>query len=157
VPRRENQLNPLAANPTTLWPLVVYFLAVVCLAAVMIGLSYFLGQHHEERATAQPYESGILSTGTARVRLSAKFYLVAMFFVIFDLESVFIFAWAVSAREVGWTGYTEILVFIFILLVALVYLWRLGALDWGTSPNRKAPKFQRKGQTAHGVVAEQTK
>ena len=110
-------------------PLVVYFLAVLFLAAAMIGLSYFLGERHKEKATVQPYESGMLPTGTARVRLSAKFYLVAMFFVIFDLESVFIFAWAVSAREVGWAGYLEILVFIFILLAALVYLWRLGALD----------------------------
>ena len=124
----------------------------------MIGLSYFLGQRHEERATAEPYESGIVPTGDARVRLSAKFYLVAMFFVIFDLESVFVFAWAVSAREVGWTGYLEILVFIFILLAALVYLWRLGALDWGTQQSRKTRTFQRKGETApHGMVAQQTK
>lgn len=137
-------------------PLVVYFLAVLFLAAAMIGLSYFLGERHKEKATAQPYESGMLPTGTARVRLSAKFYLVAMFFVIFDLESVFIFAWAVSAREVGWAGYLEILVFIFILLAALVYLWRLGALDWGTSPRRKAPKFQQKGEAAHAMVAKQT-
>jgi NADH-quinone oxidoreductase subunit A len=136
----------------------MYFVAVIVLAALMIGLSYFLGQHHEERATAEPYESGIPSTGSARVRLSAKFYLVAMFFVIFDLESVFIFAWAVSAREVGWTGYLEILVFIFILLAALVYLWRLGALDWGTRQNRKTHTLPTKGETApHGMVAQQTK
>ena len=143
-------------NPVILSPLVVYFLAVLFLAAAMIGLSYFLGERHKEKATAQPYESGMLPTGTARVRLSAKFYLVAMFFVIFDLESVFIFAWAVSAREVGWAGYLEILVFIFILLAALVYLWRLGALDWGTSQRRKTPKFQRKGEAAHALVAKQT-
>ena len=67
--------------------------------------------------------------------VSAKFYLVAMFFVIFDLEAVFIFAWAIAARELGWAGYCEILVFIAILLAALAYLWRLGALDW--SPSRR--------------------
>jgi NADH-quinone oxidoreductase subunit A len=150
-------LNPLTANPTTLWPLVVYFLAVIFVAAAMIGLSYFLGQRHQERATGQPYESGIVSTGTARVRLSAKFYLVAMFFVIFDLETVFIFAWAVAAREAGWAGYVEILVFIVILMAALVYLWRLGALDWGTSSNRKARMLQRKREAAHALVAAQTR
>ena len=83
----------------------------------------------------QPYESGIVSEGSARVRVSAKFYLVAMFFVIFDLEAVFIFAWAIAARELGWAGYSEILVFIAILVAALAYLWRLGALDW--SPSRR--------------------
>jgi NADH-quinone oxidoreductase subunit A len=150
-------LNPVVANTVSLWPLVVYFFAVIFLAAAMIGLSHVLGQRHQERATVQPYESGIVSTGTARVRLSAKFYLIAMFFVIFDLETVFIFAWAVSAREAGWGGYVEVLVFIVILLAALVYLWRLGALDWGTSAKRKTRALQRKGGAAHALVAEQTR
>jgi NADH-quinone oxidoreductase subunit A len=117
----------------TLWPFVVYVAVVIVLAAGMLGISYVLGERHKERATGEPYESGILSTGSARVRLSAKFYLVAMFFVIFDLEAVFIFAWAVAWRELGWIGYIEVVVFIVILLAALIYLWRVGALDWGTS------------------------
>ena len=117
----------------TLWTLGVYFVAVLILVAVMLAISHVLGQRHKERATGAPYESGILSEGSARVRLSAKFYLVAMFFVIFDLEAVFIFAWAVAARELGWAGYREIFVFIAILVAALAYLWRLGALDWGPS------------------------
>ena len=94
-------------------------------------LSSVLGQRHDEHATGSPYESGILSEGSANVRFSVKFYLIAMFFVIFDLEAVFIFSWAVSVREAGWAGYFEMLVFIGILVAALVYLWRLGALDWG--------------------------
>ncbi|MEJ2695521.1 MAG: NADH-quinone oxidoreductase subunit A [Candidatus Sulfobium sp.] len=95
-------------------------------------MSYLLGQRHRETQTAEPYESGIASTGTARMRFDVKFYLVAMFFVIFDLESVFIFSWAVSIRDTGWAGYGEMLVFIGVLVAALGYLWRLGALDWGT-------------------------
>jgi NADH-quinone oxidoreductase subunit A len=79
-----------------------------------------------------PYESGILPTGSARLRIDVKYYLVAMFFVIFDLETVFLFAWAVAFRELGWAGYIEALVFIVVLVVALVYLWKVGALDWGT-------------------------
>ena len=117
---------------TALWPMVVYCGAVIALVASMLALSHILGQRHTDRATGEPYESGIVSTGSARLRLSADFYLVAMFFVIFDLEAVFIFAWAIAFREVGWAGYMEILVFIGILIAALIYLWRQGGLDWGT-------------------------
>jgi NADH-quinone oxidoreductase subunit A len=115
-----------------LWPMAIYAVAVIVLVTVMIALSYVLGQRHAERATGQPYESGMIPTGTARVRFDVKFYLVAMIFVIFDLEAVFIFAWAAALRELGWAGYVEILIFIGILAAALVYLWQLGALDWGT-------------------------
>jgi NADH-quinone oxidoreductase subunit A len=113
-----------------LWPLAVYFAVVVLLVVGMLGLSYLLGQHHHERATGEPYESGVVSTGSARLRFSAKFYLIAMLFVIFDLETVFIFAWAVAFRELGWIGYLAVLVFIGVLLTALIYEWRIGALDW---------------------------
>jgi len=120
-----------------MWPLGVYFACVVAVVAVMVGASFFLGQRHNDRATGEPYESGIVSEGTARLRLTAQFYLMAMLFVIFDLEAVFIFAWAVSVRELGWTGYIVISVFIALLLVALGYLWRVGALSWG--PAGRAP------------------
>ena len=116
----------------TLWALGIYFCLVLLLVAGMLVVSYFLGQQHRERATGSPYESGIVSAGSAHVRLSAKFYLIAMFFVIFDLEAAFIFAWAIAGRELGWRGYWEILIFIAVLIAALAYLWRLGALDWNT-------------------------
>lgn len=115
----------------TVWPIGLYFILVVGLIAVMLGLSWVLGERHSERATGAPYESGVVSEGSAHVRFSARFYLVAMFFVVFDLESVFIFAWAVSAKEDGWAGYFEVLVFVSILVATLIYLWRLGALDFG--------------------------
>jgi NADH-quinone oxidoreductase subunit A len=114
-----------------LWPLVAFFFGVVVIVGGMMVASYLLGERHEDRATGQPYESGITATGSARLRISAKYYLVAMFFVIFDLEAAFIIAWAVSVREAGWLGYIEIAIFIVLLLAALVYLWRTGALDWG--------------------------
>ena len=123
----------LAAQLITLWPLALYFAAVVLVVAGMLGLSYLLGQRHHERATGEPYESGIVSTGSARLRFSAKFYLIAMLFVIFDLESVFIFAWAVTFRELGWPGYLGALIFIAVLVAALIYEWRVGALDWGAA------------------------
>ncbi|MGD8403960.1 MAG: NADH-quinone oxidoreductase subunit A [Anaerolineales bacterium] len=115
-----------------LWPLGVYFIAVVVLLVGMLVISYILGERHKEHATDEPYESGMPIIGTARQRLTAKFYLVAMFFVIFDLEAVFVIAWALAARPLGWAGYIEIFIFIGVLMAALVYLWRLGALDWGT-------------------------
>lgn len=119
-----------------LWPLGVYFILVILLAGGMLAVSYLLGQRHQERATGSPYEAGILSEGSARVRLSAKFYLVAVFFVIFDLEAVFIVAWAVAGRELGWAGYWEMFIFVMVLVAALAYLWRLGALDWGSTKRR---------------------
>jgi NADH-quinone oxidoreductase subunit A len=117
-----------------LWPLLVYFALVILIGAGMLAASYVLGQRHHDRATATPYESGIVPEGTARVRLSAKFYLIAMFFVVFDIEAVFVFTWAVVAREAGWSGFWEILIFIAILLAALLYLWRIRALDWEPTP-----------------------
>ena len=117
-------------TPETVWPLTVYLALVILVVAGMLAFSYVLGQRHNERATGVQYESGIRSEGSAQVRLSVKFYLVAMFFVIFDLESIFIFLWAIAGRELGWAGYSEVLIFIGVLVAAFVYLWRVGALDW---------------------------
>lgn len=124
-------MTPVASSTSALWPLAVYGATVVALVVCMVTLSYFLGQRHRENQTDEPYESGIASTGTARVRFDIKFYLIAMFFVIFDLEAVFIFAWAVSLRETGWAGFAEMAIFIGILTAALIYIWKLGALEWG--------------------------
>jgi NADH-quinone oxidoreductase subunit A len=107
----------------------------------MLTLSYVLGQRHTEPATGAPFESGIVSEGSVHVRLSVKFCLVATFFVVFDLEAVFIFLWAVAGRELGWAGYTEVLIFIGVLTATLAYLWRTGALDWypaGRNANRRS-------------------
>ncbi len=122
------------------WPFFVYLGAALVVLGGMLALSYVLGQRHREAATDDPFESGILPTGSARLRFDVRFYLVAMFFVVFDLEAVFIFLWAVALRKAGWTGYIDIAVFIAILVVALAYLWRLGALEWGTlSRTRRGP------------------
>ena len=127
----------------SLWRIAVYFAAVLVLVSAMIGFSYVLGQRHKERVTGEPYESGMISTGSAGIRFDIRFYLVAMIFVIFDLEAVFIFAWAVALRELGWAGYLEALIFIGILLAALVYLWRLGALEWGTARIKRNSRIPR--------------
>ncbi|HVH91360.1 MAG TPA: NADH-quinone oxidoreductase subunit A [Candidatus Acidoferrum sp.] len=119
-----------------IWPLVVYFAFVVVLVAAILVISYLLGPRHLEPATGEPYEGGIVSEGSARGRFATGYYLVAMFFVIFDLESVFIFAWAGAARELGWTGYWAIVLFAGMLVAPLIYLWKVGALDWAHEPHR---------------------
>ena len=117
-----------------IWPLVAYFAFVVLLVGVILVLSYLLGQRHFEPATGEPYEGGIVSEGSARARFSVRYYLIAMFFVVFDLEAVFLFAWAGAARELGWAGYLEVVLFVGVLVAALIYLWKVGALDWAREP-----------------------
>ena len=121
----------MSGSDTALWPFVVYFVAVLLLVGTMLGLSYVLGQRRANKATNMPFESGVLSVGSPQIHLSVEFYLVAIFFVIFDLETVFIFAWAVAFFELGWEGFIAVAVFIAILGVALVYELSTGALDWG--------------------------
>ena len=118
-----------------IWPLVAYFAFVVVLVAAVLVVSYLLGQRHFEPATGETYEGGIVSEGSARVRFSISYYLVAMFFVVFDLEAVFLFAWAGAARELGWAGYWEVVLFVGVLVAALIYLWKVGALDWSREPD----------------------
>jgi NADH-quinone oxidoreductase subunit A len=117
-----------------LWPLLVYLWVVVIAAAGMIAASYVLGGRHRDPATGLAYESGVRPTGPGRMSFPADYYLIAVFFVIFDLESVFLYAWAVAVRQAGWFGFAEALIFVGVLLATLVYLWRAGGLDWSVRP-----------------------
>jgi NADH-quinone oxidoreductase subunit A len=121
----------LTFNIIVFWPFLIYAMAVIILVIIMISLSWVLGERHKEKMTNEPYESGIPPTGDARLRFSSHFYLIAIFFVIFDLDAVFIMAWAISFREVGVAGYIGILVFIGILLSVLIYEIGIKALDFG--------------------------
>lgn len=120
-------------------PLLAYTALVLLVVGGLMGVSSLLGQRHRAPAAGQPFESGIVHIGSGRLRIPVRFYLLAVMFVIFDLEAVYIFAWAVAAREAGWAGYVEMLVFIGVLAAALVYLWRVGALDWHRVPEKDAP------------------
>lgn len=102
----------------------------------MLGVSYLLGEQHRERVTGEPYESGIAPTVFERTRFPVHFYLVALSFLIFDLEAAFIFGWAVAAKELGWSGYAGVSFFIIVLGVMLAYEWKTGALAWGPTPRR---------------------
>ncbi len=126
-------MQSIDAQAEVLWSLLLYIGAVLALTFVMIGLSYFLGERRDTPLKSKIYESGIDPTGQARFRFSSQFYLVALFFVIFDLEAVFIIAWAVAFEEAGWWGYWGAFAFIFLLGIVLLYEWRTGALDFGPS------------------------
>lgn len=125
-----------ALKPQT-WSALVYVAGVLGLCGLMLGLSHFLGGRDWGRAKDEPFESGVVGAGSTRMRLSAKFYLVAMFFVIFDVEALFLYAWAISFRESGWPGFVEAFIFIFILAASLVYLWKIGALEWAPDSRKK--------------------
>jgi len=119
------------------WPAALYAVLVLVVAGLILTLSWLLGERQSHGSEAEQYESGIKPAGPLPRRLSVEFYQIALFFVIFDLEAVFIFAWAVSARRLGWAGYFEILFFVLLLFAGLVYLWRAGALDWGPAGRRR--------------------
>jgi NADH-quinone oxidoreductase subunit A len=133
------------------WSIAVYIVATLILCGIMLGLSAVLGGISGGRARNDPFESGVVSASPERLRLSAKFYLVAVFFVIFDVEALFLYAWAISVRESGWAGFAEAFTFIAILVVSLFYLARIGALDWAPNAHRRkrpAPE----GKTEVGPV-----
>jgi NADH-quinone oxidoreductase subunit A len=127
--------------------LIIYALLVVSIPAGTLVLSWILGQKHQSKSMDDPYESGIVVTDSARLRFPARFYLVAMFFVIFDLEVIFIVAWAIAFRDLGWAGYLAVFIFVMVLGVVLLYEWRTGALDFGPQ-GRKIINAYRKLKSA---------
>src|ERR671930_1234711 len=122
------------------WLGVVIMIALgVGFAAVMIGLSVLLGPRNPTPEKLAPYECGMPAVGNARERQSVKFYLVAMIFLLFDIEIAFLYPWAVALRDLGWNGFAQVLLFMALLLAGYVYVWRKGALDWG-SDQSAAPR-----------------
>ena len=117
-------------------PLLIHFLVVCLLAGVIVTLSWLIGYRKPTRAKLSPYECGMTPQGDARERFSVKFYLVAMLFILFDVEAVFLYPWAVILRELKMFGFWEMLVYIGIVLVGFFYVWKKGVLDWGATPVR---------------------
>ncbi len=111
-------------------PILVHLIVVVVIGAGILGLSAWVGVKRPSRAKLSPYECGIQPVGDARERFSVSFYLVAMLFILFDVEAVFLYPWAVVYKTLKWFGFVEMFLYIAILLVAYVYVWKKGALDW---------------------------
>ena len=124
-------MPPVANAEPALWPLALWLGVVTLLMATVIGLSTFIGPRSRSRRRDLPYESGIAPTPQPPLRFPVHFYLIALAFLVFDIEAAILFAWAVAARDVGWLGYFEALVFSIVLFSGLVYLWAKGAFDWG--------------------------
>lgn len=103
----------------------------IAFAVTMLGLSSLLGPRKPTPEKLAPYECGMPAVGDARERQSVKFYLVAMIFLLFDIEVAFLYPWAMALRDLGWAGYVQVLLFMLLLLAGYVYVWRKGVLDWG--------------------------
>jgi NADH-quinone oxidoreductase subunit A len=116
--------------PDTYFPVLVQIAIAVVVAAALVAISYFIGQRVKDRVKDSPYECGIAPTGSARERFSVKFYLVGIVFILFDIEAVFLYPWAVVYRELKMFAFVEMLLFIVLVLVGFFYVWKKGALDW---------------------------
>jgi NADH-quinone oxidoreductase subunit A len=109
---------------------------ILALIAFLLFISWWLGEKKPNPEKLRAYESGIIPTGTARLRYPVPFYLVAIFFLIFDVEGAYIFSWAVACKDLGWTGYLQISFFIIMLILGLFYIWRKGGLEWGPASKK---------------------
>ncbi len=107
-------------------------------ALVSVVLSTVLGPRKPSPEKAAPYECGMPPVGDARERQSVKFYLVAMIFLLFDIEVAFLYPWAMALRDLGWSGFAQVVLFVALLLAGYVYVWRTGALDWGSHAGQDA-------------------
>ena len=119
------------------WSAIAFILAAIGLVIFMLVVPRLLGGRSQGTEKEEVFESGVVGAGNARIRLSAKFYLVAIFFVIFDLEALYLYAYSVSVREVGWIGYATALIFVVDLLIGLIYALSLGALNWAPADKRR--------------------
>jgi NADH-quinone oxidoreductase subunit A len=115
------------------FPVLVQAVIAMAVAAGMLTASYLLGKRVRDRVKDMPYESGIVPTGNARERFSVKFYLVGMLFILFDIEAIFLYPWAVVYRDLKMFGFVEMLIFIVLVLSGFYYIWKKGALDWSKS------------------------
>jgi NADH-quinone oxidoreductase subunit A len=137
-------LTPLPADYAVFSPwapgifsLAIYTGMVLALMGVILVLTAWLGEKKITPEKEMPYECGVIPHGLARLRHPVPFYLVATFFMIFDVEAAFIFAWAVALRPLGWLGWLQISFFILVLLISLFYLWAKGGLEWGPTTSRQ--------------------
>jgi NADH-quinone oxidoreductase subunit A len=120
------------------FPVLLQAVIAMAIAGGMLGASYFFGKRVRNRVKDMPYECGIVPTGTARERFSVKFYLVAMIFILFDIEAVFLYPWAVVYRQLKLFAFFEMLLFIILILCGFFYIWKMGALDWSPEESSRS-------------------
>ena len=114
-----------------IFSLVIFALMVTAVIGLLLFIASWLGVKKPNTEKLRPYESGVIPTGSARLRYPVPFYLVAIFFLLFDVEAAYIFSWAIAWEKLGWAGWLRISFFIAVLILGLVYVWRKGGLEWG--------------------------
>jgi NADH-quinone oxidoreductase subunit A len=134
----------MPSYPETWFPVLVQILIAVAVAGAMIGLSAVLGQRLRDSVKSSPYESGMKPVGNARERFSVKFYLVGMVFILFDIEAIFLYPWAVVYRRLGLFGFYEMLLFIALVLTGYFYIWKKGVLNWASDNVSKPVRRETK-------------
>jgi NADH-quinone oxidoreductase subunit A len=127
----------------TYFPVLIQILLAIAVAGGMIGASALLGRRVRDAVKFSPYESGMEPSGNARERFSVKFYLVAMVFILFDVEAIFLYPWAVVYRELKLFAFVEMLLFILIVLCGFFYIWKKGVLDWSIDQKKQARENRR--------------
>lgn len=128
----------------TWFPVLIQIVIALGVAGAMIGLSSILGRKLKDPVKSMPYESGMKPVGNARQRFSVKFYLVAMVFIVFDIEAIFLYPWAVIYRQLKLFAFFEMLVFIVLVLCGFYYIWKKGVLNWSSDEQRKTPEVETK-------------
>jgi len=119
-----------------IFSLIIYVILVLVFVGSQLFLASWLGERKKSPEKSRPYESGIIPTGTARLRYPVPFFMVAIFFLLFDVEGAYIFSWAIAWKDLGWTGWLQISFFIIVLLLGLVYIWKKGGLEWGATTKK---------------------
>ena len=120
--------------------MLIHFTLACLLAAAIVTLSYFIGQHKANKSKMSPYECGMEPIGDVRQRFSVKFYLVAMLFILFDVEAVFLYPWAILLKRLKMFGFLEMMTYVLIVLIGFFYVWKKGVLEWGPETKRGGSK-----------------
>ena len=133
-----------ATYAETWFPVLIQILIAIAVAGAMIGLSAVIGRHVRDPVKSTPYESGMKPVGSARERFTVKFYLVAMVFILFDIEAIFLYPWAIIFRELKLFAFFEMLLFIVLVLCGFFYIWKKGVLNWSTDEQRQQERGEKK-------------
>jgi len=120
-----------------IFSLIIYGILVLVFIGLQLFIAFWLGEKKKNKEKLRAYESGVIPTGTARLRYPVPFYMVAIFFLIFDVEAAFIFSWAIAYEDLGWAGWLQISFFIVVLILGLAYIWNKGGLEWGPTAKKR--------------------
>lgn len=148
------QINMPTSELEKYFPVLVQAIIAAVIAASLTLLSSILGKRSKSPQKDSPYECGMPPTGDALGRVSVKFYLVAMIFILLDIEAVFLYPWAVVYRQLKWFGFVEMLLFIVLVLVGYFYIWKKGALDWSIAEKPRKMKGRLDKAAADAAIRE---